>query len=54
VAYVGEAPKRVAISEWGSVEQAQAFLNSPSWMNLAPQRDKAQKTVRGYIVENAN
>jgi uncharacterized protein (DUF1330 family) len=54
VAYVGEAPKRVAISEWDSVEQAQAFLNSPSWKNLAPQRDKAQKIVRGYIVENAN
>ena len=48
------APKRVAITEWNSLEQAQAFYNSKAWNDLAPQRDKAIKTVRRYIVEAIN
>ena len=48
------APKRVAITEWDSLEQAQAFYNSDAWKKLAPQRDKAVKTIRRYIVEAAN
>src|SRR6266446_4489703 len=48
------APKRVAISEWDSLEQAQAFYNSDAWKKLAPQRDKAVKTIRRYIVEAVN
>jgi uncharacterized protein (DUF1330 family) len=48
------APKRVAISEWDSLEQAQAFYNSDAWKKLAPQRDKAVKTMRRYVVEAAN
>jgi uncharacterized protein (DUF1330 family) len=48
------APKRVAISEWDSLEQAQAFYNSKAWKDLAPQRDKAVKTIRRYIVEAQN
>jgi uncharacterized protein (DUF1330 family) len=48
------APKRVAITEWDSLEQAQAFYNSAAWKNLAPQRDKAAKTVRRYSVEAVN
>jgi uncharacterized protein (DUF1330 family) len=48
------APKRVAITEWDSLEQAQAFYNSAAWKNLAPHRDKAAKTVRRYSVEAVN
>ena len=48
------APKRVAISEWDSLEQAQAFYNSKAWTDLTPQRDKAVKTIRRYVVEAQN
>jgi uncharacterized protein (DUF1330 family) len=48
------APKRVAITEWDSLEQAQAFFNSKAWKDLAPQRDKATKTIRRYAVEVVN
>ena len=51
VAFVGEAPKRVAISEWESLEKAQAFVSSDALKKLAPQRDKAVKTIRSYAVE---
>jgi uncharacterized protein (DUF1330 family) len=54
VALEGTAPKRVGINEWDSLEQAQAFYNSKTYMDLAPQRDKAIKTVRRYIVEIGN
>jgi uncharacterized protein (DUF1330 family) len=48
------APKRVAITEWDSLEQAQAFFDSKAWKDLTPQRDKATKTVRRYAVEAMN
>ena len=51
VALVGEAPKRVGISEWDSLEKAQAYRNSEAFKKLAPQRDKAIKTVRSYAIE---
>jgi uncharacterized protein (DUF1330 family) len=52
VAFEGAPPpKRVAITEWDSLEQAQAYRNSAAWKNLAPQRDKAQKIIRAYAVE---
>ena len=54
VAVVGTAPKRVNISEWDSLEQAQAWQNSEARKNLAPQRDKTIKIIRQYIVESAN
>ena len=54
VALEGAAPKRVAIAEWDSLEQAQAFYNSKAWKDLAPQRDKALKTIRRYVVEAQN
>jgi len=53
VALVGEAPKRVGITEWDSVEQAQAFRNSEAYKNLAMQRDKALKSIRTYVKEAA-
>jgi len=51
VAFIGEAPKVAAISEWDSLEQVQAYRNSTAFKNLAPQRDKAQRQVRSYAVE---
>ena len=44
-------PKNVAIVEWDSVDDAAAFYKSKAWTDLAPQREKAQKTIRRYIVE---
>ena len=49
-----EPPKRVGITEWDSLEQAQAFYNSKAFKDLAPQRDKAVKTIRRYVVEAMN
>jgi uncharacterized protein (DUF1330 family) len=54
VALEGTAPKRVAITEWDSLEKAQAFYNSKGWNDLTPQRDKALKTIRRYVVETVN
>jgi uncharacterized protein (DUF1330 family) len=44
-------PMRVAITEWDSLEKAQAFFKSKAWTDLAPDRDKALKTIRRYAVE---
>jgi uncharacterized protein (DUF1330 family) len=51
VGFEGAPPKGVAISEWGSMDQVQAYRNSQAFKNLAPQRDKAIKIVRSYAVE---
>jgi len=51
VALEGTAPKRVAITEWDSLEQAQAFYTSKAFKDLEPERNKAVKTIRRYIVE---
>jgi uncharacterized protein (DUF1330 family) len=48
------APKRVAITEWESLEKAQAFFDSKVWKDLTPQREKAVKTIRRYVVEAVN
>jgi uncharacterized protein (DUF1330 family) len=50
-AFTGEAPKRVGIIEWDSLEQAQAFVNSATFSNLATQRNKAEKYIRQFAVE---
>jgi len=47
----GEAPKRVSLIEWDSVEQAQAFLNSSAFKSIAPQQEKAVRFTHAYIVE---
>ena len=52
VGLIGEAPKRVAINEWSTIDKAQAFYNSADWKKLTPLRDKAEKIIRQYIVEN--
>ena len=53
VASVGDAPKRVGISEWDSLEQAQAYLKSEARKKLV-QDGKVVKITRSYIVEAAN
>lgn len=45
------APKSVGIVEWDSVDDAVAFYKSKAFADLAPERDKAVKTVRRYVVE---
>ena len=49
VGLIGEPPKRFGVSEWESLEKAQ--YNSPERKALDPQRAKAQKVVRQFIVE---
>jgi uncharacterized protein (DUF1330 family) len=48
------APQRVAITEFDSLEQAQAYYDSAARKNLVPQRDKAEKIIRSYAVEAVN
>jgi uncharacterized protein (DUF1330 family) len=47
----GAPPKNVAIVEWDSLDDAVAFYKSKAWTDLAPERDKSQKTIRRYVVE---
>jgi uncharacterized protein (DUF1330 family) len=51
VAIEGEAPKHVGLNEWNSVDDAVAYYKSKARADLAPQRDKANKTIRRYVVE---
>jgi uncharacterized protein (DUF1330 family) len=51
---VGTPPKRVGISEWDNLEQAQAWVTSEGRKGLNTEREKAIKIVRQYIVESAN
>jgi uncharacterized protein (DUF1330 family) len=44
-------PPRVAITEWDSLEKAEAFFKSKAWTDLGPDRAKALKTLRRYAVE---
>ena len=46
--------KRVAITEWDNLEKAEAFFKSKAFNDLAPDRDKALKTIRRYAVEVVN
>ena len=54
VAFVGDAPKHIAITEWDSLDQAVAWPNGKAEKDLLPQRDKAIKIIRQYVVEAAN
>ena len=47
----GPPPKSAAIVEWDSLDDAVAFYKSKAWADLAPQRDKATKVIRRYVVE---
>jgi uncharacterized protein (DUF1330 family) len=43
IALEGDAPKRVIVTAFDSVEKAQAWSNSPAWKELQPLRAKATK-----------
>jgi uncharacterized protein (DUF1330 family) len=45
------APKNVGVIEWDSLDDAVAFYKSKAWADLAPQREKATKVIRRYVVE---
>jgi uncharacterized protein (DUF1330 family) len=51
VAMEGTAPKRVAITEFDTLEKAEAFYKSKAWTDLASERNKAVKTIKRYAVE---
>ena len=51
VAVLGTAPQRAVVTEYPSVEKAQAFLNSAERKATVPSREKAIKLVRQYIIE---
>ena len=53
VANVGDAPKRVGISEWDSLEKVQAYLNSAERKKVV-EGSKVVKITRQYIVEAGN
>jgi uncharacterized protein (DUF1330 family) len=54
VAFVGDPPKHVGITEFDSLDQAVAYRNSPAFKDLDPLRNKAIKIVRQYTVEAEN
>jgi uncharacterized protein (DUF1330 family) len=45
-------PKNVALVEWDSVDDALAFYKSDEWKAMQPQREKASKLIRRYVVES--
>ena len=51
VALEGPAPARVGITEWESLEKAEAFYKSKAWTDITPDREKAIKTTRQFLVE---
>jgi uncharacterized protein (DUF1330 family) len=51
IAVVGDPPKRFGVSEWETLEKAQAWYKSAERNALAPQREKAFKITRQYMVE---
>jgi uncharacterized protein (DUF1330 family) len=46
----GDAPKRVTIVVYDSLEKAQASRTSPAWMALSAERNKAIK-AKSYVTE---
>jgi uncharacterized protein (DUF1330 family) len=51
IAREGVAPKAVIIIQWDSLEKAEGYLNSPLYKETEPQRAKAFKTSRSFLVE---
>jgi uncharacterized protein (DUF1330 family) len=49
-AFDGEAPKRVAVQTWGSMEQYQAYRNSPGFKEIRQVGEKYAK-FRTFAVE---
>jgi hypothetical protein len=46
--------RSVLTSVGDSLEKAEVFFKSKEWADLAPDRDKALKTIRRYLVEAVN
>jgi uncharacterized protein (DUF1330 family) len=46
-----DAPKRVAINEFPSMDDAMKFYSSEAWKKSASDRAKTGKTIRRYAVE---
>jgi uncharacterized protein (DUF1330 family) len=53
VPLIGEPLRNMVVSEWESVAKAQAWLASPEFRALEPQRAKAYRVIRQFIVEAA-
>ena len=51
VAFVGDPPKHVGITEFDSLDHAVAYRNSQAFKDLDPLRNKAIKIIRQYTVE---
>lgn len=49
----GAPPKRIAVIQWDSYEQAQAFHNSDAYKKLIPIRDRSSN-FRAFVVEGAS
>ena len=47
----GDAPKRVALNQFDSLDDAMKFNNSEAWKKSAAERAKTGKTIRRYAVE---
>jgi uncharacterized protein (DUF1330 family) len=54
VAFVGDPPKNVGLTEFDSLDQAVAYRNSQAFKDLDPLRNKAIKIIRQYTVEAEN
>jgi uncharacterized protein (DUF1330 family) len=50
---VGQRLRNPVVSEWESVAKAEAWLSSPQLKALEPQRAKAYRLIRQFIVETA-
>ena len=52
ISLAGDPPKRVAVSTFATMENAEAFQKDPAYLALVPIRDKSSK-YRAYVVEGA-
>jgi uncharacterized protein (DUF1330 family) len=50
---IGEPLRNLVVSEWESTAKAQAWLSSPELRALEPQRAKAYRVIRQFIVETS-
>jgi uncharacterized protein (DUF1330 family) len=51
VPLVGEPPRNYVVSQWDSLARAQAWVDSAELKAIAPQREKAYRVIRQFIVE---
>ena len=53
VPLAGEPPVNLVVSEWPSLAAAQAWVRSAELAAVEPQRAKAYRVIRQYIVETS-